>query len=616
MSALRVLSILALVSSPLLAQSQETEPNDSPETATPATRGSTYQASIRPYDATPEGTRDYDYWVITANAGETIFVDIDADEFGSNMNMGLTLYSSDGTTFLASNDNWDGVDPHLEYVAPTTGKYYVLAGTLLETTPWGQPAPYTIHFFQVKCPTTGDPEPNDNVATATPATVGHDVKGMSCPGTDVDFFKYDLDPGTYEFNFVMDPHGHVTFGSAVQIAGLIALYGPDGKTLLAQTNGDDTPDRIEYTVRERGAYFIRADIMPGGIRYTYTLSSRQMSGPAAGDPVTVRADFGSNYGYESGAVVDRNGDILVSDLNNKIWRISPQGVKSKVAAAVEFPAGLAWDANQNLLIVNAAAQFAIASTAGGVFKLSPSGQLTRFITDARADGAIAMARDGSMWLTSWSAHALLHYDAQGALIARYDIPATSAGDGPLHVALGPSGDPYVVSYQDIYRLRNGHAERVVHYERADGRIGDFAFDVQGNIYVPNPGAGVINLHDITGAWLATIAYEPTAPGRVFFGRDADGSTNARLYAMDEGKLIELNPGGARAAGLPVQFDQSQQEQDATVEQAVTELLKGGTLTDAQRNTLDQRGNKNGRYDVGDLRALLIRSGTLTASPRH
>jgi hypothetical protein len=48
-----------------------------------------------------------------------------------------------------------------------------------------------------------------------------------------------------------------------------------------------------------------------------------------------------------------------------------------------------------------------------------------------------------------------------------------------------------------------------------------------------------------------------------------------------------------------------------VADAVTDLLKGGVLTDAQRTDLDQRGNKNGRYDVGDLRALLLRTGTLS-----
>ncbi len=80
--------------------SQENEPNDAPATATPVERGTSRRATISPYDQVT-GNRDFDYWKITANAGETIFVDIDANEFGSPMDMGLVLYGSDGTTLLA-----------------------------------------------------------------------------------------------------------------------------------------------------------------------------------------------------------------------------------------------------------------------------------------------------------------------------------------------------------------------------------------------------------------------------------------------------------------------------------------------------------------------------------
>ncbi|HWC75723.1 MAG TPA: PPC domain-containing protein, partial [Gemmatimonadales bacterium] len=302
---------------PLIAQTiQEREPNDSPATADTVTRGSTVQATIAPYNQAT-GYRDVDYYLLTAKAGDTIFVDIDANEFGTHMNMGLVLYAADGTTMLAYNNDWDGVDPHIEYVATATGPYYVAAGTSLETTPWGNPAPYTIHFYQVKCPTDLDPEPNDTAATATGATLGQTIHGRSCPAGDVDFYKFQLDPGTVEFNFAMDPHERPTFGSAGEIIGWITLYGPDGRTQLATTGGhgdaDHSPSRIEYTVRTRGTYYLSAHMWPGGIRYTYSISSRLMSGPVAGDPITVRAEIGNGYWHDDGAVVDRNGDILVSD---------------------------------------------------------------------------------------------------------------------------------------------------------------------------------------------------------------------------------------------------------------------------------------------------------------
>src|SRR5438045_3042079 len=179
MKTLHVAALLALIGAPLLAQAQETEPNDSPAPAQPVTRGSSVRASMAPFNQAT-ASRDQDYFVLSANAGDTIFVDVDADEFGSHMNMGLTVYASDGTTMLTSNNDWDGVDPHIEYVAPTTGRYYVLTGTSLETTPWVE-VPYTINFIQVKCPTTLDPEPNNTSVPATSATLGQTTNGTSHP---------------------------------------------------------------------------------------------------------------------------------------------------------------------------------------------------------------------------------------------------------------------------------------------------------------------------------------------------------------------------------------------------------------------------------------------------
>ena len=623
MKSVRVLGALVLsalgLTGQVWGQGQEQEPNDSARTATPVTRGNTYNATIGPFNqTTSEGDRDY--YKITANAGDTIFVDIDADEFGSKMDMMLTLFASDGTTFLAGNDDWDGMDPQITYVATTTGTYFVRTGTSLETSPWQTSLPYSIHFFKVTCP-ANDAEPNNSPQTATAATVGQSMRAMSCPGADVDWFKYTLEPGTVEFNFVMDPHERPSFGSAVEIAGWIALYAADGSTQLARTPGEETPDRLEYTVTTRGTYYIRADIYPGGVRYTYTLSSKLVSAPAAGDPTTTRATM-SPWLAGEGGVVAPNGDLLFSNWSFRgLRRVSPQGTVSEIPLDIDYAAGLAYDAAGNLLIVNFADAVTAPASEGGVFKLSPSGQLTRFITDAHAGMGIAVARDGSIWLGAWETKKLLHYDAEGRFLASYDVSAASGNDGPRYLAMSPSGDPHFSTQRDIYRLRNGSAERLIHYDHTPSDnpgldIEAFAFDVQGNIYVPNAHAGVVNLHDATGKWLETFSYGPDAPRRVLFGRNADGTTNSRLYAIDGNKLIEFNAAGVRAPGFPVQPPQgSQNPSTPTTAQAVAELLKPGSLSAAQLQQLDQQGNRNGRYDVGDLRALLIRNGVLAASTR-
>jgi hypothetical protein len=50
------------------------------------------------------------------------------------------------------------------------------------------------------------------------------------------------------------------------------------------------------------------------------------------------------------------------------------------------------------------------------------------------------------------------------------------------------------------------------------------------------------------------------------------------------------------------------EQQIPLQDATEEVLGSTRLTQAQREYLDQLGNRNGSYDVGDYLALLQRSG--------
>ena len=49
---------------------------------------------------------------------------------------------------------------------------------------------------------------------------------------------------------------------------------------------------------------------------------------------------------------------------------------------------------------------------------------------------------------------------------------------------------------------------------------------------------------------------------------------------------------------------------------IADVLKPGVLTDAQRRVIDQVGNNNGRYDVGDLRAFLLQTTTISAGAAY
>jgi len=94
------------------------EPNDTPGQATPITYDTTLSADICP-------AGDEDYYVFTANAGDTIIANIDAWAIGSALDSYLYLYDTDGVTELAYNDDYDGLDSRIVYPLPSDGTYYL-----------------------------------------------------------------------------------------------------------------------------------------------------------------------------------------------------------------------------------------------------------------------------------------------------------------------------------------------------------------------------------------------------------------------------------------------------------------------------------------------------------
>ena len=108
-----------------------------------------------------------------------------------------------------------------------------------------------------------------------------------------------------------------------------------------------------------------------------------------------------------------------------------------------------------------------------------------------------------------------------------------------------------------------------------------------------------------------------APSALAFGRNADGSTNSCLFVIANasynalpmtlaGRLDELNPSAVSDPGCPAGAPPAQ----VSIDDAVHELLHPGGLSAQQLTALDQQGNNNGRYDIGDLRAFLIANGAL------
>jgi len=585
-----ILVLLAVVgATPGLSQTpivDESEPNDNVRTADSVALGDRATGVVNP-------AGDVDTWFVDLTAGQFLSVDVDAAQVGSPLDATLELIAPDGTTSLAFNDDFDGFDSRISYRVPQSGRYYVVIRAFGAT--GGPGLTYAINFDKVTCPVVGtEQEPNDDPGTAAPVTIGDSGSGEICPhddnpAGDVDYWAFTARAGT-TIELDVDAAALGLFVDPV-----IALYASDGTTQLAFNDDEDGADsRLQYSITTTGTYYATvADAAGSGNPFPYMLHVRSIT-PGPGDPITVRAQ---GLGRPWGLAVGNTGDLFVSDLTgNRVVRVSGQGVVTTFATGIPTPQGLAFDAFGNLLV---------ASTDGAVYRVTPQGQATRFITDAGIPLWIAVAPDGRIWLTDLSDRSLRRYSSTGQFEARFDaISVGGSGPGPL--AIAPSGEPYFSQGTEIWKLANGELRRVL---RSAFIVWAFAFDVAGNIYAPAPAAGRIQLFDATGAIVAdTFAIGPDAPQAVAFGRDATGATVARLFATDPrvSRVFEVNPAGVAHPGQPVGYVAPRFPLDV----AAASLLGGGGLSAADLQYLDALGNHNGRYDVGDLQAYLRTVGGL------
>ncbi len=568
----------------------ESEPNGSVPTADSAALGDRATGVVNP-------AGDVDTWFVDLTAGQFFSVDVDAFEFGSSLDPTLQLLAPGGTTLLAFNDDFDLLDSRISYRVPTSGRYYVVIRAF--DAAGGPGATYAINFGTVTCAEVGtEQEPNDTPGTATPVAIGDSGTGELCarddnPAGDVDYWAFTAQAGTtieldidaQELGLLVDP--------------AIALYASDGTTQLAFNDDQDGADsRLQFSIITTGTYYATVATLtdPGGNPFPYTFHFRTVT-PGPGDPITVRAE---GVGQPLGLAAGSTGDLFVGDLTgNRILRVSSQGVVTTFAAGIQSPLGIAFDAADNLLVV---------SGDGAVYRVTPQGQAARLITDAEVPFWVAVAPDGRIWLSDLSDGSLRRYSPTGQFEARFDASA-SGGLGPGPLAIGHSGDPYFSNGTEIWKLANGQLTRVFGNELV---IWAFAFDMAGNLYAPAPAAGRIELFDPTGTRVVDpFAVGPDAPQVVAFGRDGAGATGSRLFATEfrVGRLIEVNPAGVAHPGLPVGADPLPIPLDV----AAGGLLGAGGLSVADVQYLDELGNRNGRYDVGDFQAYLRALGRLPAA---
>jgi hypothetical protein len=167
-----------------------------------------------PHGSAGTATNDYDYYKLTANAGQVVTV-ATATPTGS-LDTVVQLYDAAGTR-VASNDDFNGLDSQLQYQVPAFGTYYaVVAGYK------GLP----VDPFDPAAGTGGGSEGAYNVTV----TVG---------GVDIDYFAVKLKPG--------------------DVIGASVTGSPTYLTVY-----DTTPREVHGSRQDASSIYPMASPLPGG----------------------------------------------------------------------------------------------------------------------------------------------------------------------------------------------------------------------------------------------------------------------------------------------------------------------------------------------------------------
>jgi len=117
------------------------EPNNWTGEATFISYGDSLDAQV-----CPQG--DLDFYTFNGVAGEKVIVDIDAAVTGSYLDSYVYLLDSDGSTYLAENDDaYGSLDSHLVYELPHDGTYYIKVRDYGHPNVGGTNHFYTLHLL-------------------------------------------------------------------------------------------------------------------------------------------------------------------------------------------------------------------------------------------------------------------------------------------------------------------------------------------------------------------------------------------------------------------------------------------------------------------------------------
>jgi hypothetical protein len=211
---------------------------------------------------------DVDWYRIRLESGQSYRFSLNGSGGSALGDPLLRLYDSSGQEVAMDDDGGDGFNSYLEYLAPSTGNYFLAAA------PYGEAATggYTLSAR------AGD-IPADSSTDASLSADGDYREGVLAPAGDRDWYRIDLAEGQALRIGLTGSE----LGDALGDPYLV-LYGPDGGELARDDDGGEGLNSwMEYQATVAGPHYleVRGFIDDAAGRYAISVTSKPVCVMAA-----------------------------------------------------------------------------------------------------------------------------------------------------------------------------------------------------------------------------------------------------------------------------------------------------------------------------------------------
>ena len=239
----------------------------------PLALGGTAEGAITAADALTfeEETLYFDSYALTVEEGQFLVLETAARSAGSELDTVLTLFDEQLNELSFDDDGGEGLDSRLGYLAPYTGRYYVLVEGF-----GNEFGPAADYFYTLSAETGTAPTPFDPTA-APEIAPGDEVEGAIRQDDLILLAGEDLYGDIYTFEASQGQQ--IIFDVDAAVAGseldsVLVVFDADLDEVARNDDADDSLDsELRFPVPAPGRYFLLVRDFGGdfGADYSYTV---------------------------------------------------------------------------------------------------------------------------------------------------------------------------------------------------------------------------------------------------------------------------------------------------------------------------------------------------------